>query len=266
MEFIEKEDLLREVYNEDLASLKRSNLIDDSILYPTIDECIAILKVKTKVVKAHVIKIDNFKGELPEDFFKLISAVTCDRYEYTYTNPSIQIDYEPVVCHQRPCEEPMISCNGDKYYLNQRFENYTIHFDTVRPLGVKKVNKNICSDMFKNWGKECITIENGYINSEFRCGYIYISYESIENDGMIPNVVEVKKAIKTLVSYKGLYNAWVNGEADLIQKVQYLERRAAIAEDTLKLWAKRLNHTQINNLRHYMISRYNVFTKMVNYR
>jgi len=46
MDYIDKEDLLREVYNTGLRSFRSMNLIDDSLFYPIIDYWLMTLKIK----------------------------------------------------------------------------------------------------------------------------------------------------------------------------------------------------------------------------
>jgi len=266
MDYIDKEDLLREVYNTGLRSFRSMNLIDDSLFYPIIDYWLMTLKIKTQIIKSQIVNIKNFKGELPEDFFKLKSIVRSDRYNFTYTNPSIQVDYEPVLCTERPCEAPLVNCDGSKYYLNQKFEKYTVHFDNITPLSVHKTSKGHCSDGFQNLSSDFVTIENGTINTEFREGVVFITYESIENDGMIPDYPKLKEALKTLCTYEAFKTMFMNGEQDVISRLQFIEPKAAIAENIIRSIAKEQGFKQVLQLKSDLNSRYNVLDKLTRYR
>lgn len=262
MNYIDRDDLLMELRNSNLRSYFASNLLDDSLFYPIIDYCLSILKVKTQKYKSQVVKIDNFKGGLPEDFFKLQSIVKGESYNFTYTNPVIQVDYEPVMCHEKKCNPPLVHCDGSKYYLTQRFEDYNFSFNNIVPLSIHHSSKNSCSNLFKNIGQEKVSIENGFINTEFRNGFIYITYESNENDGLIPDYPKVKEAIKTICLYRAFEIMFLNGEQDLSSRLGYLQPQMVAAENILRLVAKEQGFNDIMKWRNVMVSRFNVFDKL----
>lgn len=257
--FIDKQELTKAVFLK-LYSYKNLGLMDESMIYPIIDNCLAVLGWKIKVFKYQVIKINDFKGELPEDFFKLLSIVKCDSYKFTHTNPSIQIDYEPVVCTARPCEEPLMNCDGTGFYLNQKFERFVFEANYVVPLKIEKVSNNKCFDYFEK--TESVSIQNGYLNTEFREGVVYIHYESIENDGMIPDVPIIKEAIKNICIYELLYILYLNGEQDLQQKKDYAKEAAVIGYNILHNEAKSNTFKQFLEIKKHLNSRYNIFDKM----
>jgi hypothetical protein len=71
MDYIDREELILELKTTELRSYFNLGLIDDADLYPTIDNCLSILKCKTKVYKSTVLDVKGFKAKLPEDFYKL---------------------------------------------------------------------------------------------------------------------------------------------------------------------------------------------------
>jgi hypothetical protein len=171
-----------------------------------------------------------------------------------------------VLCKERPCEAPMINCDGSKYYLNQRFENYNIELQHIVPLSIHKSSKEYCSSGFQNISNDFVTIENGFLNTEFRDGTIYLVYESVENDGMIPDYPKLTDAIKTLCIYEAFKVMFMNGEQDIVTRLQYIEPKAVIAENIIKSIAKEQSFQQILNFKSSMVARYNIFDKLTQFR
>jgi hypothetical protein len=243
MEYIKIDDLLEEVYNEGLDRYRKSNQIDDSVLYGKIDECIAFVK-QPKILKCVTIKVSNYKADLPADFFKC-------KLLYQYKEEIIILPYgnnhqEYVeVCEPRTCEEPKISCDGTLYYIDQHFTNYGIRYKSVEPLSLDKCKPN------------SVSIENNELTTPFECSNVYCLYYSTEGNGLIPDIPKIKEAIKTIVIYHGFRYLYLKGMNDLIQRVQYMERLAAIAYNVLQTYKDKLSFKDMQNLKNMKVSLYN---------
>lgn len=266
MTYIDRDELITELKVSALKTYFYLGLIDESVIYPIIDNCLSTLKCKTSIVKPLYLNVNSFKAELPEDFFKLKSIIKCESYKFTHTNPSIQIDYEPVLCTQRPCEEPLVNCDGSKYYLNQKFERFVFEVNDIQPLKVEKNSRNKCCKGFTNEGSETVSIQNNYINTEFCNGIIYITYESTENDGMIPDNPKIKEAIKNICIYESFKVMYYNGEQDIFQRMQHSEQKASIAYNILYTFAKGNELDKFLQFKQSLINRYNIFDKITRFR
>ena len=262
--FVEKEQLIEELRMTELRSYFRLGVIDDADMYPTIDNCLATLQAKSKVYKSAVIDIENFKGKLPDDFYKLRNIYKCNNYEIQALENygSIQLQQTNVLCNLRPCQDPIIGCSGQKYYLDQQFTYDTIRFNEIEPIKiVKSSNNQLCRD-FLNKGASQATIQNGYLILEERNTIVYIVYESTENDGMIPDIPKIRKAIKDIVVYEMFKLMWNNGEQDVQGRMQYNEKFAAIATDILKGYTKSNSLKDFMNMKSSINERFNILDKL----
>jgi len=264
--WIEIEDLLREVYNEGLKVYRDKGLVDDSLFYPIIEKYTRRFNTRLVNIKSAIIHVVNFKGELPSDLGAIRALFKGESYSVEYKNPSLQVEYEPVICKERPCEPPLISENGNKYYLNQKFDTYTIEFHNIMPLSVNKITqKNFCAPGFKNLSRERVSIQNGVLNAEFRTGTIYMEYESNETIGLIPDHPTLKEALKKICVHQGLQNVFLNGEADVLQRVQYMQSFAIAAENQLNALVKMRSVQEMVAFKSKMVAQYNLFDNMVKY-
>jgi len=80
--FIPVDSLLEEVRLM-LSSYYEKDMLDDVVFYPIIKEALSKLGAKIYPVNSKIIRIQNYKGKLPNDFYKLILALGC--FDYTIT-------------------------------------------------------------------------------------------------------------------------------------------------------------------------------------
>lgn len=264
MEYIEIEELLEELYNADLRSYSQTSLIDDSLFYPVINQVLATLKIKTKVLKQEIIEIREFKGELPNDFFKVKEVFTCEKIKHTFTNPTVQVEMKKVESLNK-CDINYLSAEGGGVIMVQKFEDTIFEFDTIIPLNVHKSSKSYCCNDFIANSNNFISIQNGHINTEFREGNLVMVYESTENDGKIPNYEKLKTAIKTLCTYEAFKVMFLNGEQDVIQKLQYIEPKAAIAFNIINAIAKEKSFGDFRSWKQLQNSKYLIHSNLIKY-
>lgn len=261
MEYIEIEELLEELYNSDLRSYSQTSLIDDSIFYPVINQVLATLKIKTKVIKQDIISIHNFKGELPSDFFKVKEMFTCKKITHTFKNPTIKVETKKLDSLNK-CDINYINTEGNNIIMVQKFEDTIFEFDSIIPLNLHKSSISYSCDNFISNSKNYVSIQNGFINTEFREGDLVMVYESTENDGKIPNYEKLKSAIKTLCTYEAFKIMFINGEQDIIQKLQYIEPKAAIAINIISNIAKEQSFSNFREWKKMQNSRYLIHNKL----
>lgn len=277
MTYVDRDELIIEIKTTELRSYFNLGLLDDADLYPIIDVCLSLLKCKTKAFKSKVLQVQNFKAKLPEDFFKLTFIVKCNSYALSLRDnlASTRVDYVPVVnpidhsCNLRKCQTPFMSCSGDKYYLDQVFEYTDLRLNEVEPIRIVKTNKD-SAELLNHFGNSrggTGTISDGYLHLEERDVPVYIEYESTENEGLVPDVPKIRKAIKDILVYNAFKIMFNNGEQEVQARMQYNEKFASIAEDILRLYAKGNEVKEFLDLHKRFTQRYNALASMshVNY-
>jgi len=285
MTYIDRDDLIAELWNE-MSSYKNLGNVDESQIYPTIDLCLYKVGNRTKVYKSSIIDVNRFQAPLPADFAELRYILRCKSVKYTYTNPAYQTEeiYEKYADgleqserykwignpRSHKCLDAFMgqhtcttSCgqnceygNGN-YFLRQKYNDFSYDLASIEPLMVK-TNQNFKYKFQEN----TVTIQNGAINTQFQEGTIFIEYLSTENNGLIPDNSEIKEAIKNICKHKLFEIMFYNGEQDVMQKMQYSEKFAAIGYSILKKYSATNELSDFYKLRSTMINRYNILENL----
>lgn len=224
-----------------------------------------------------IIKIKNGKGRLPKDFHQIYAAYKCQLDSCkTTAYDSLQNSttyYNEVTCDLL-CRKTMCDtdchCNKDKLLERVTVKQYVkegvLNYNYVRPTllrispNVKAKCSDDCLNMMSTSDSE-ITINNGYIFTNFNDGDVYLKYYAfpVDTNGLpeIPNIVQVEKAIEWYIKWKILLNFWFTDELSNAQskwqkaEEQYLKYMAeARFNDKLPTFAKlvdTLRHTRAIN-------------------
>jgi hypothetical protein len=244
MEYIKSEDLIEEVYNEGLEKYRKANQIDDSIFYSKIDAAVYGLN-QSKIIKCVSIKIIAGSGELPKDYQKSKLIYRYRSHEITLQNGGHH-SHTINVCEPRKCyDEPNVRCDGSMYYIDHYFQGFRVKYEIIEEL-----KESQCKE-------SSIKLEEGKIIVPFFDGDIYLLYYSNESENQIPSNPKIKEAIKTLLLYHGFRHLLLKGVQDVTQRVQFLEREAAIAQNILQTYKDKISFNQMNELKNMKISIYN---------
>jgi hypothetical protein len=182
--------------------------------------------------KETTVKVENYKAELPEDFFYLQLALLCQEPQQ-YNLPTGTVwgthteETNITAGCTRPLKSCLNSCNG-AYWVTQTYKEKTVKMSNLSPVMLSKKSMKFCADGCPNtnWSSAYeIDVQDGQIVTNFREGDVYISYLSdmVDAEG---NVLILDHPLLTpfyeyAIKKHLLENIMLNGEADV-------ERRLAL--------------------------------------
>jgi len=231
--FISPSSLFAEV-KETFFSYFQAGALDD-VLFPTwLSFCLDKLKRTALKKKATFITINNYKGDLPEDFDSVYAAWLCDvEYSQPILNPtyhyfSKDITIERVTNRCDVCQEEEDSCSCDpcekqeKFFVTKkRMDGIILSYKTLRllePASLPTLDK--CHNDCLNIGYSCpqtFTIDGCDFNVNFFQGGVHLVYYAKEYDDhgyqLIPDDVYIKEYISKFLKFK-LYEKLFNSTTD----------------------------------------------------
>ena len=227
------------------------NLLDDTDFPLYTAEVLKKLGAATFKEEDAFIKVKDGKAKLPDDFMYLYAAYKCGHGSGETKSKNFQ--NEDLFEHDITCEivKRSAACTmefdcggqGDKIIQKIRIKRYvndTAHSDYEyhhpRLLKLSPNVKSKCVDDCVNFSHHhhChkhdeITITNGTILTNFNDGHIYMQYYAFpyDEDGlpMIPDVLEVEKAVEWYIKSQILLNFWF---ADDVANVQTKWQKAEV--------------------------------------
>lgn len=237
---------------EDFASFNQAQLIDEGRFYKDITYIISILGIMWYRQAEEVIEVCDYRAKLPDDFKLLDSAYRCDRT--LYDNPvtpgvvmsKLTFDHYPETQIPDPHVAPECDDCQDYWSLSKdkifnRHEMILVQrsgvFETYRHpvllrLGNVNTRKCHCTGTCANIYSTCddtITIDGNRVFTNFKEGHIYLTYHAFpldEDSGLplIPDNDIIERCIEYFIKKNILENIWVNGDADVAQKIQYFDQ------------------------------------------
>lgn len=172
-----------------------------------------------------IIHIVDGKSILPNDFKLLHAAFKCNPFESSNNTSHLQNKSvvqttftKEILKRDENCEividgEERIERLTVRYYVNDAAENFIFNRPVLLRLSPNA--KQHCVDNCMNLlstSLDEITINNNKIYSNFKHGSIYIQYYSFvldeDNIPMIPDIIEVEKAVEWYIKWQILLNYW----------------------------------------------------------
>lgn len=229
-------------FNEFLADLKvefrqyfDANLIDDLLVHKWVNQALKKFGATIMAYQDGMVSIENNRGNLPEGFFQLKSAILCepDFIQCSKEDEKILLNsffWTEVTrkekawdictddCYKNVLEEETIS---EKTYVNDCAINKV--YKNPLPLKLSKAfNKSFCApeciNKYTSAAKNEINIVGNTIHTNFRTGDIYIKYKGLELDDQGLTVIpetpkgEVQSYILYFVKRNVLEYVLANGE------------------------------------------------------
>src|SRR6478609_3486639 len=182
--YITFDELMASV-ESDFATFTANGLINRGNYIKVVRKVNHDIGLKIFQQKEVMLKFENYRADLPDDFLYLQMALGCSEKSY-YTGPAIHGTHteehnEPVVCtsDMKPCL--MSSPCGTTYWVTQKFTNgRVIKHDYLFPLSISKKSYKHCADTCVNnhWHKysDNLQIEGDCITASFREGLVYFNY------------------------------------------------------------------------------------------
>lgn len=249
------DQLISEVQS-DMKKFAVEDLIDPQDFIKVARKCNFELGLKLHKTKEKLIEIKNGRAKLPNDFYifnygfivgsyshcePLISGTHTVNVQvganYTpwpddpnFCNPTLEPEPEPTSpccggCQQTynrcgciPITSPEVNCRGEQYVVVQKYEYYTRTWTEMYPVRLVNAGEFVdphCLNKTIN-SQNTIEIKNGFIETSFKTGQIFISYQGqlIDEEGsiLVPDHELLNEYYEYAVKDRVLENAIMNGE------------------------------------------------------
>jgi hypothetical protein len=214
----------QEIYalvKEELKSYFNTGAVDDLLFPKWTDKCLKKLGRSMYKIKSAIIKIEDFEGKLPPEFYAVREAWTCTRliqtrklpgslYQQVSTNitPYYTSFNSNVDNRCDPCDPCLPNEVKVTYKTNNSEEVETVKIMTLLKPGNISVKQNCsvsCLNHYSN-SHETFDIRDNKMIVNFRDADVYMLYysEEYDNDGyqMIPDNTEVQEYIENYIKFK----------------------------------------------------------------
>ena len=225
---------------ENLSSYDSAGIVDSGKFYFYIKKELQLLGNYIYTEKQEVLKVENNKCLLPNDFIKLYALYEVEGAEQKLTRSGIQNDItfvqhiESQHYREDNCE-PV--CETDKKVV--RYTNTMETLEVIKPLPSKllrysrKVNTELCLEDSPNVNSTSLqefNIDNNYLYFNFEKGRVFLQYLGFPYDDegypMIPDDSKLEQAIEDYIMFKVFEYFYLNDTINnALQKMQYLEMK-----------------------------------------
>ena len=265
-EYIKLSQLVASVAS-DLHSFDDSNLIDEDRLIKIVRKVNSDLGVRIHESKSCILDIKNYKAELPSDFWKLelifatttttlnvgnlmlggTQTETVTEYPTDLTDQMNILNYSQKINNYTPIKLGCYDqdCNQCYWVIKKNPLAQKIRITNIIPLQLNNSCNNYLTNysphFHNNHGNYQIDIVENIIETSFKNGQIIITYlgnmEDEEGNILIPFHPQLFPYYELSCKVKILQDLFINSEADVQAKLQYLEREKSLA------WRDALNFT-----------------------
>ena len=279
MTYIKLDDIINEVKRFYNSYFESGLDIDNSIIVPDVRLLLRKFGLKTKNKNSRVLKIENYKSELPINFYKLIFAVGCfEKTEFIPPDENQPVHIQEFTSHYKinNCEvTPCTDECGNYINIIQTIDNGKVKkYNDFFPLLIsREVKEYGCYDnncfnfKVKNSNNE-IRIKDGFLETNFCDGNVYIEYyETIYDEDeniIVPEDEILQKAIKEQVKLSILEFLLMNTtDQSIPQKYQLQSTLTSAAIYHAINLIKTNEVSDIKKISNYYNSRYKMFENMI---
>jgi len=232
--FISAEEIYSKIRRE-FKSFTSSNLIDEGEFPIYTKEVLDKLGMSAMQECEAILDIENKKHKLPYNFQQLHAAYKCTP-SFSKTDAIWHPQQSSTVRNDITCETIGVSnCKIECCYTETVLEKITIQQFIKDDCSYRNYCNPVLLRLSPNVKSSCssdclnlhassifeISINNGYLYTNFDEGSVYIKYYGLptDEDGlpMIPDITEIKKAVEWYIKYQLLLNWWFNSEVQDIQ-------------------------------------------------
>jgi len=237
--YIKLSELMASV-KSDLSLYDDSGLIDEDRIIKVIANCNE--KLGQRIYKSRECKltIENGKADIPRDLFKIENVVGTQILNVETTSTGIQArqleflykepkDKTKIITYGKmACTDSCDNC----YWVEDRRQPYKeskLIYERFIPLTLSNSIYNKCTEYSpckKTGGNYKIDIEDESFKFSFNCGEVYLCYlgNLVTEDGEIeiPFHPMLNPYYEYSVMEKILEDMFLNSEADILQKLQYI--------------------------------------------
>jgi len=264
--YIKADEIINEV-RLNLKSYFESAIVDESILYPEILNCLGELGVKFLPKKTMVFQLISKETKLPSDFHSLIFAAACEWKTQKLYKPPVAITYEKRICELPICHTECDYCHDQfgRYQIIQKIDQSVIKYRLEKQLTLDSKSKQ-CDSCFnpKHKSQWDISIDNNILTTQRDEGTVYMEYRTkLEEDGeiLIPDFTRIRNWIKWHLIHHVLQLVWYNMDGDTFQRYQDSKKELHIAHENAKAFYKAYSFQEFNDLKQLLRKEFNNFSK-----
>lgn len=246
IQFISADSLFAGV-KEELVSFDEADLLDQGQFFKWVTDILGKLGIGFYTEEIAIIPVEHYKVKLPKNFKTFYAAFRCDASFEKVVNKGRGV-FERITYYTDTTTEDRIlsDCNiPSEPVVNQRYSAITVehYVDTEKKFTdfsnfkllrlANSAVREICEFHGLNQNAyqhpDEISFSNGYLNTNFNTGYVYLFYYANPIDPktcmpLIPDVESIKRAIESYIQYRVFRKLWLNNMApDLERKVQFLK-------------------------------------------
>lgn len=227
-----------------LKNLTVVGLIDENNFPEYVADILNMLGIAVFKEEEAILTVKNKKACLPDDFKLLYAAYKCtpDKPSINkrhYQNRSV-FEYDitsEIYCSGQNCN---IECDYDDRVIEKLTLRQFVNEGTLETIFTRPTLLKLSPNVKSKYAEDClnlhststdeITIDNGFIYTNFDDdAKIYIKYYALPLDDeglpMIPDIIEVEKAIEAYIIYHIFLDAWLTDDIpNALHKMQYLEK------------------------------------------
>lgn len=242
--------------------------IDDSLLYPQINNWIGSLGVQAMSRSSATLNVENYTATLPDDFYSLILALACKTYKFKENNPKGIISYEKRICALPTCKT---TCDygRDSKGLFQIYQHIEDEWYTHQDLEVLSISKtstgcDLCENPRQAKDKYSIDVnlEDKTITTQFESGSIYIEYRQEKDELMVPDYPEIREWIESELTAFIFKTMWYVMDGDVYNRFQYAVQEAGIKKHNALAFWRRNKPSDFKNLRNELIKNANKLARV----
>lgn len=271
---------------EDLSAYGANGILDVGKLYSEVNLFSQRLGLAVYEMNEAVIKVQDYKAELPCNFYLLDSAWLCDTNTASFSD-NLQHSYQYYVeqtcrtIEQGDCPPPnptgvsISTCGNERVLGEVTIKEYVGGQDNIKVTWRNPVlltlnnNKNIrnicakdCKNIFAHSGGDINIIKQGdayFLYSTLKEAVIYVKYYVYPIDTetklpLVPDNAILENALYYRLVKKTLEQWFLNSDVDVTQKLQYFSQQADLT------WREALSYVKtpsfntmvrvVNRMRH----------------
>lgn len=273
MNFKSADQLIARV-SKTLNSYQASGLLDEGDFYRWIKEILAQLNIPAYSVVHRIISVEDYKYQIPEDVYKIWAL-----YRYNVKSEYKQEKHLQNTITTRISEYSCIDECGDvcdlechpaqKYLVTKNYATpipYVKEYENGALLKLKNYKLEMCDkespSIYNNSLLE-VSMDSNHFYFNFEKGSVYIQYFRmlLDENGipMIPDVVQIEKAIETYIIFRFFQELYYNTTADVLQRMQYSELQYTQAYSIARSWVKLPSAKSLIEYGKLLRSKYKVF-------
>lgn len=276
LKFITHDELMSSV-ETDLNSFADNGMINRGSVIKVVQRVNDDIGLKINQEKETVITIENHKGQVPTDFFKLQVAYICGQPLYLHDPREIlgTVTEEHNFTEQVPVEvlkkgnACMNECGGC-YWVTQLYKEKYVRYKDLAPIRLTQRSHKSCTTDCLNAKLSStefeMDIDNGEIVTGLKEGKLYLNYlsEMADNEGnlMVLDHALVRPYYEYAVK-KHLLEQWmINNDADVAQKLMYIKQELAQARIEAIHFVSTIEYSDIQEV--FKANRKRFFNRYIN--